>query len=164
AQNIVFFGSTGCGKSSVVNMILGSAKAPISSGAEGCTFEGKPYSVTIGATGYVLWDTAGLDEGREGRVVSKQALKDLSNLVLRLSLSGGVSLLVLVMRGPRITEAILKNYQTFYDGFCNKNVPIVIVVTGMENEDNMDEWWIRNGPSFTKRKMFFKGSACITAI
>ena len=27
---------------------------------------------------------------------------------------------------------------------CEKNDPVVAVINGLENEDNMDDWWKRN--------------------
>ncbi|KAE9402898.1 hypothetical protein BT96DRAFT_515542 [Gymnopus androsaceus JB14] len=165
--NIVIFGSTGSGKSSVVNMIRGPAEgqAPISSGAEGCTFQSNSYSIDIGDQTYRLWDTSGLDEGMGGTVISQRALENLCRLVKQLSHGdeGGVSLLMFVMKGPRITDAARKNYRMFYEGFCRKKVPVVIVVTGMENEPNMDDWWYNNAWAFNERNMLFHGHACITA-
>jgi hypothetical protein len=64
-------------------------------------------------------------------------------LVTDLSNSGGVNLLVFVMKRGRLTETIYKNYDLFHHGFCNSNVPIVVVVTGCEDiEPTMDRWWL----------------------
>ncbi|KAE9402897.1 hypothetical protein BT96DRAFT_917850 [Gymnopus androsaceus JB14] len=166
--NLVVFGSTGSGKSSVVNMLIqepNAKRADISSGAVGCTFQSTPYDTHIGDKAYKLWDTTGLDEGMEGKVVSEKALHNLCVLIQQLSRDkSGVSLLVFVMRGPRITEAVTNNYHTFYNGFCEKKVPVVIVITGMENEEDMDSWWDDNKRAFEKQDMQFQGTACITAI
>ncbi|KAF5344704.1 hypothetical protein D9757_013890 [Collybiopsis confluens] len=165
SQNIVVFGSTGSGKSSVINMIRRSSEAPVSSGASGCTFQSTAYSTKLQDKEYRLWDTAGLDEGKQGKVFDKKAFENLCSLVGQLSHNNnGVSLLMFVMRGPRITDAATKNYRMFYEGFCRKQVPIVIVVTGLENEDDMDQWWITNEGVFAERNMFFHGAACVTAI
>ncbi|KAF8830347.1 hypothetical protein HHX47_DHR2000506 [Lentinula edodes] len=116
--NIILFGSTGCGKSSIVNMLLGREATLMSSGALGYTFENKSYSVTIQRQEYRLYDTTGLDEGTVGTVVSKDALA----------------------------------------------VPIVIVVTGLEDQEpTMDSWWTENKYAFDKYDMHFVDHACITA-
>ncbi|KAJ3907641.1 hypothetical protein F5879DRAFT_502019 [Lentinula edodes] len=160
--NTILFGSTGCGKSSIVNMLLGREAALMSSGALGCTFENKSYSVTIERQKYRLYDTTGLDEGTVGTVVSKDALVKLYHLLR--DLQGGISLLVYCMRGPRITETLERNYNIFYDGFCRKAVPIVIVVTGLEDQEpTMDSWWTENKYAFDKYDMHFVDHACITA-
>ncbi|KAJ3934302.1 MAG: hypothetical protein NXY57DRAFT_1036920 [Lentinula lateritia] len=112
--NIILFGSTGCGKSSIVNI------------------------VTIKRQEYCLYDTTGLDEGTVGTVVSKDALVKLYHLLH--DLQGGISLLVYCMWGSRITETLEQNYNIFYDGFCRKAVPIVIVVTGLEDLHHRHTW------------------------
>ncbi|KAE9393155.1 hypothetical protein BT96DRAFT_999694 [Gymnopus androsaceus JB14] len=166
ARNIIIFGSTGCGKSSVINMLRGEDIAPVSSGARGCTFESKAYRVTIDGEEYQVHDTTGLDEGDAGRVSSKDAILKLYQLLR--NLQDGVALLVYCMRGPRLTGAIQRNYSTFYDGFFRKEVPIVVVVTGLEDvEPMMESWWTDGDEpgriAFAKYNMHFDGHACITA-
>ncbi|KAF5392501.1 hypothetical protein D9757_002160 [Collybiopsis confluens] len=162
-RNVIFFGIAGAGKSSIVNMLLGEKdkKAPVSNGALGCTFSNDVYSTDIEGKDYRFYDTAGLGEGSAGTIVSADALVQLYHLLH--SLEDGVSLLVYCTRGPRITESLERNYKIFYDGFCRKNVPIVMVVTGLENHDPMESWWEENGERFTEYKMSFDGHACITA-
>ncbi|THU88016.1 hypothetical protein K435DRAFT_803823 [Dendrothele bispora CBS 962.96] len=167
-RNVVFFGSSGSGKSSTINMFLGGEiRAPISSGANGCTFESKAYDTTIKNTPYHLYDTAGLNEGSEGAVRSKDAMENLKNLIRSLSSeSGGVNLLVFVFRSPgRLTDIVEENYRTFYEGFCDNNkVPIVMIVTGLEDEvPTMNHWWEKNREKFEEKKIRFADVACITA-
>ncbi|KAF5371090.1 hypothetical protein D9757_010798 [Collybiopsis confluens] len=165
-KNVILFGSTGCGKSSVVNMLLApdcTAKAKVTSEARGCTFESQAYNIEIKNSKYKVWDTAGLDEGSHGAVCSLAASQNICRLIREVSRdSSGISLLVFVVRAPRITENLQKNYEIFYQGFCEEEVPIVIVVTGLENEENMDEWWESNEKHFTERNMVFDGAGCIT--
>ncbi|PVF93770.1 hypothetical protein CPB86DRAFT_741976 [Serendipita vermifera] len=161
APNVVLFGQTGSGKSSIINMLLGTEKAPTSSGVIGHTFKSDRYQANIGGRDFNLFDTTGLGEGDEGRVPTRDAIKNLYQLVQ--SLSGGLSLLVFVFRG-RLNETARRNYKMFYDTFCNRKVPIVLVVTGMENESNVDEWWGQNSTAFRSYGMKFSGHACITAV
>ncbi|KAJ3891405.1 hypothetical protein GG344DRAFT_47439 [Lentinula edodes] len=143
-------------------MLLGHEVALMSSGALGCTFENTSYSVTFEGQKYCLYDTSGLDEGTVGTVVSKDALIKLYHLLR--DLQDGVSLLVYCMRGPRITETLERNYNIFYDGVCQKAVPIVIVVTGLEDQEpSMDSWWTQNEHAFEKYDIHFSDHACITA-
>ena len=64
--NIVIFGETGAGKSSLVNLIASDdIVAPISSRSVGCTFRSMCFStVNVGGKYFNLHDTAGLDEGQ----------------------------------------------------------------------------------------------------
>jgi len=157
-RNVILFGSTGSGKSSIINMLLGSDQAKTSSRATGCTFQNQPYDTDISGEQYRIFDTTGLDEGAEGTVISSDALGNLYNLLS--GLTDGISLLAFVMRGPRITQQAQRNLSVFYD---EKNVPVVIIVTGMEDEAPMDAWWTENEEYFQKRNMDFVGHACITA-
>jgi hypothetical protein len=48
---------------------------------------------------------------------------------------------------------------------CEKKVPIVLVLTGLEREkDNMEDWWNRNKHTFAKYEIRVAGHACITAV
>jgi len=55
------------------------------------------------------------------------------------------------VRGPRIKETTVYNYKMFYQGLFQGEIPIVLVVTGLEQEDPMDAWWRRNGDVFRDR-------------
>jgi predicted GTPase len=162
--NVIVFGETGAGKSSVINMVLGSDRANVGNRLLGETFKSTVYPVKLDGMTYNLYDTVGLGEHSGGTVDSAQAVRNLYRLVTDLSNSGGVNLLVFVMKRGRLTETIHKNYELFHHGFCNSKVPIVVVVTGCEDiEPTMDRWWIDNEASFTKAGMPFDGHACVCA-
>ncbi|KAF8310052.1 P-loop containing nucleoside triphosphate hydrolase protein [Amanita rubescens] len=119
--NVVIFGETGAGKSSLVNMIAGSTVAQISTRAVGCTFRSTSFPVKIGGKRFNVHDTAGLDEDT------------------------GISLLVFCLRGPKIKEASVKNWRLFWEIICQRRVPVILAVTGLENEEKgMDNWWTEN--------------------
>jgi len=161
--NVVIFGETGAGKSSLTNLIVGEDVAETSSGAMGCTFESKSYEVEVEGVPLVLWDTSGLNEGEKGTVAAKDAVFQVYRLIQSLE-KDGVSLLVFCIRGPRIRESTVKNYQLFYSAFCMEKVPIVLVVTGLENEEpTMDAWWRNNRDAFDIQEMQFHGHACVAA-
>jgi hypothetical protein len=165
-RNIIFFGESGHGKSSVINMILGDDRAPMSSSATGCTFNSTPYPYDLSGHNFVLWDTAGLNKDDQGPVTLTKALSSLYALLK--SLEGGVSLLVFCMRAPRITDTAHKNWQLFHEIICQKEVPIAMAVTHLENEEPMDAWWPENENRFRGYGMnpcgeHGSGVACITA-
>ncbi|KAF9522885.1 P-loop containing nucleoside triphosphate hydrolase protein [Crepidotus variabilis] len=161
-HNVLLFGETGSGKSSVVNMLAGREVARTSSGAAGCTFRSEPFGINIGGTNFVVHDTAGLDEGDQGRVPKSTAIVQLYSLMKRLD--DGVSLLIFVMKAPRIKDSYAKNWALFNDVICRSKVPISIVVTGLEQEDDMDSWWNSNQDHFRRNGMYPVARACITAI
>ncbi|KAF5366129.1 hypothetical protein D9757_010948 [Collybiopsis confluens] len=160
-QNIIFFGSTGCGKSSIVNMLLGEEKAHISNGAKPCTHKNEAYLANDGGKQYRLYDTIGLDQvGVENRT---DILVQLYHLIRSLHDHDGVTLLVYCMRGPTFPETLDRSYRIFYEGFCRQEVPIVIVVTGLEDLADMESWWTNNAAAFSEKNLAFEGHACITA-
>lgn len=159
--NVIVFGETGAGKSSIINMLAGHDIAKTSSGSSGCTFESQSYDLNIEDSSFRLFDTAGLNEGKKGTVSPTDAVINVYKLIR--SLEDGVNLLVYCVRGPRIKESTVNNYKMFYSVFCKEKVPIIIVITGLENEDNMDAWWDENEVAFTKHSMHFSDHVCGTA-
>jgi hypothetical protein len=141
-------------------MLDGHQEAEMSQGLVGKTFNSTPYSRRIGGEEFTIWDTVGLNEGPQGMVPTATAIENLWWLVR--GLDNGVSLLMFVVRG-RITERTHDNYRLFYEVFCEKAVCIVLVVTGMENEEDLEGWWQRNEVHYTKYGMKFDGHTCVTA-
>lgn len=160
-HNVIVFGETGAGKSSVINMIIGKQVAESSSAASGCTFHSEPYEVDLDGTLLLrLWDTSGLNEGKNGTVSAKEAVDSLFNLITRVQ---GVSLLVYCIRGPRIKATTADNYELFFHGLCHAKVPIVLVVTGLEGEEDRDSWWNDNSGVFQDQGLNFSGQAGVVA-
>jgi hypothetical protein len=163
--NVIVFGETGAGKSSVLNMLngtggnTGNVLAGVSDQAAGMTFSNTAYEKTIFGSTFNVFDTVGLNEGSAGTVRRRDAIERLHNLIHQLN--DGVSLHV--MRAPRIKTTTKHNYDMFYNIFCQKKVPIVIIITGLEERENMDSWWEENEPVFLRQGMSFGGCACITA-
>ena len=142
-------------------MLAGAQIAPTSSDAVGCTFTSECYEFKIHGKPFKFHDTAGLGECAEGKVSAPQAIENLFRLIRELE--GGISLLVYVVRGPRLRDAARKNYLMFYEIFCEEQVPIVVVVTGLEEEKDRQAWWGRNESHFLKQRIVFGAAACITA-
>ena len=160
-KNIIVFGETGAGKSSLVNMLTGREDAKTGNNAGGVTFNWKKHSADLFDTKYQIFDTVGLNEGNTGTVKGKNAIISLFNLIK--SLEDGVNLLVFCMRG-RIKKTTSDNYKLFYEIFCDSKVPILLVVTGLEEleEDELATWWIRNRTVFEGDGMKFHGWVCGT--
>jgi len=78
------------------------------------------------------------------------------------NLKGGVSLLVYCIRGTRFKDIMRINYDLFCSIICQNKVPVVIVVTGLENESPMESWWDENGAQLKAHGMSFVGHACAT--
>src|SRR5258708_37258787 len=132
--NIIIFGESGCGKSSIVNMIAGRETAKVSNSAIGCTFKHECHEASIMDIPFNIYDTAGLNEGEQGRVPHWQAVHQLYTLIRTLD---GVSLLVYCIRG-RINRAARADWTLFSKVVCDKKVPIIAVETGLEEDSEED--------------------------
>ncbi|KAH7913273.1 P-loop containing nucleoside triphosphate hydrolase protein [Hygrophoropsis aurantiaca] len=161
--NIIIFGETGTGKSSLINLIANDKIAKTSSGAAGCTLDAQSYLVPIGTRKFRLWDTVGLNEPSLGVNGYLVAIEKAYKLICDLEREGGITLLMFCMRGGRITAAAQSNYRLFFDILCNKEVPIALVITNLENEPSMEGWWEANKKQFDRFGMHSVGHACITA-
>ncbi|KZP22228.1 P-loop containing nucleoside triphosphate hydrolase protein [Athelia psychrophila] len=160
--NIIVFGHTGAGKSSLVNMIAGEDVARTSNDIIGCTFKSEPYHITTPQNRKItLWDTAGLDEGPTGQVTTLAAMKNIRELTTQLADSTGLSLIIYMVRG-RLVGSIRKNYLLF-KAFCDGKVPFVIVVTGLDGESDRAGWWNRNEGHFREAGLLGDGHACIVS-
>ncbi|KIJ05364.1 hypothetical protein PAXINDRAFT_57123, partial [Paxillus involutus ATCC 200175] len=160
--NVIIFGETGAGKSSVINLLAGKEVAEIASTSMGCTFQSSCYPMMVAGSLFTIFDTAGLNEGDPKTMNKSNAIRQLYQLIT--SLKGGVSLLLFCMRAPRIKDSHVQNWRLFQEIICAEKVPIAIIITGLENEDgSMDNWWVENRDNFEHQGMRPAGHACVTA-
>ncbi|KAF8060783.1 hypothetical protein FPV67DRAFT_306782 [Lyophyllum atratum] len=165
-KTIILFGETGAGKSSIINMLADSATDPLAhvdDCAQGVTFQTDYYVRQFGDETYGIYDTVGLGEGSRGTLDSGAAIAALYRLMR--NTASGVHLLVYVVRGPRITGHHQKTYRMFHDIFCEKQVPIILLLTHMDDvlEQMAGEvWWAQNSWVLREKGMAFSGRACVT--
>ena len=150
-RNVILVGETGSGKSSIINMISGDVVAPISgtTGTRICS----AYPTSIGEFAYNLYDTPGLDSNalRLGTDKVTKLIRDMHD---------GVNSLVFCMQG-NITDdtfAIYKHFSRLV------KVPVIAVITGLEQEDPMEASWTKNGAALKEYGMSFADTACVTTL
>ncbi|KIJ63798.1 hypothetical protein HYDPIDRAFT_155331 [Hydnomerulius pinastri MD-312] len=168
-KNIIIFGEMGVGKSSLVNLIAGKKLADTSSKAESCTFAATPHPVTVNSQPFVLFDTAGMNEPqnlsnkKEARDAFVDAAKQAVQLISKLDREGGIALLVFCMQGGRVTRSMQHAYTFFVNVLCNDRVPVAVIATKLETEEDMDGWWEENKELLDRYGVASNGHACITA-
>ncbi|KAG2153675.1 P-loop containing nucleoside triphosphate hydrolase protein, partial [Suillus bovinus] len=163
-RNIVIFGETGAGKSSVINLLAGQQIAHISPDSHRCTLHWMEYQITLdNETRYKVFDTVGLEEPRLQTEEYLSAISNAYNLINTLKERGGINLLLFCIRGGRVTATMQSNYRLFFEFLCEEKVPLVLVVTNLEREITMEDWYTRHKGYLEKYNIRSAGHACITA-
>jgi len=158
-RHIIFIGETGSGKSSVINLIAGRPYAPVSSSANPCTDQFSHYDVTIGGTSYRLWDTPGLNPPSG----AKDRRRSLTKFLQEKNNNNHLDLLVLCIKGNRVSKVTSQVYTTFCGASREFGIPVVIAKTHLEKEQpSMEEWWKRNEQNLRALKV--DGYACLTSL
>ncbi|KAJ8593880.1 hypothetical protein M405DRAFT_810121 [Rhizopogon salebrosus TDB-379] len=121
------------------------------------------HSIEFDGCTYKVFDTVGLEEPQLGTKEYLETLVNAYDLIRKLKQAGGIDLLLFCVRAGRFPSTIRNNYRLFYEWFCEKKVPIVLVLTGLEREEDMEGWWTRCKGTFDKHSIVVDGHACITA-
>ncbi|OAX32445.1 hypothetical protein K503DRAFT_606042, partial [Rhizopogon vinicolor AM-OR11-026] len=117
--NIVIFGETGAGKSSVTNLMASQKVARVSPDTQRCTLEWTEYTVTFDdGTQYQVFDTVGLEEPRLQTKEYLTAITNAYSLINALRERGGINLLLFCIRGGRVTTTMKSNYRLFFEFLC----------------------------------------------
>ena len=145
---VLVFGATGIGKTSLCNSLSGRSR-PTDGGAKGVTAKSHQYGVFTSESRKVeLIDTVGLHEGSGGTVPAEKAVLQLVELLEQAK--DGFSLLVHVTRASRITKEFEDDHKFFVERLTQRKIPVLLVVTGCENEDPMQTWVEKNRQSFSQ--------------
>ncbi|KAG1797324.1 uncharacterized protein HD556DRAFT_250182 [Suillus plorans] len=165
--NFIVFGEMGVGKSSLVNLLAGKTVAKSSSGLKSCTLESTEYTIASSEhqLNIRLFDTVGLNNVTMNDKSYLDALVKAHKLVASLQNQGGVhGLLFCIKGGNRILESTQQNYRLFHEFLCQEKVPLALVITNLENEENMDDWWTINQGDIKQYGIAPVTQVCITTI
>ncbi|KAG1889129.1 hypothetical protein F4604DRAFT_1568616 [Suillus subluteus] len=165
--NFIVFGEMGVGKSSLINLVAGKTLAKSSSGLKSCTLESTEYAITLPEPqlNVKLFDTVGLNNTTMNDKSYLDALVKAHKLIASLQNQGGVhGLLFCIKGGNRILESTQQNYRLFHEFLCQGKVPLALVITNLENEENMDDWWTNNQDDIKEYGIAPVTQVCITTI
>ncbi|KAG1815214.1 P-loop containing nucleoside triphosphate hydrolase protein [Suillus subaureus] len=163
-KNIVLFGQMGAGKSSLVNLMAGKDVADTSNNIQLCTLHWKQYPVEFDGRSYMVFDTVGLVAPQLKKAEYLDAVEDACKLIQHLETQGSIDLLLFCIRPSEVADTLQKNYMLFHEFLCDKKVPIVVVITHLEQEGAMDDWWKKNSGTLRDWNIRVDDHACITAI
>jgi hypothetical protein len=107
---------------------------------------------------------AGLNEPTIDNTNYLGALAKAHKLIQSLQEKGGIHGLLFCIRGGRISNTTQQNYKLIHDFLCQKTVPVSLVVTGLENEPDMDGWWMKNETILEQSGIVSAKHVCITTI
>ena len=144
--------------------MAGAEVAATSSKLEGCTLHSTKYTFFLGGTPYHIFDTVGLEEPEMGVNTFLGAIEKAHQLIASLHDAGGVDLLLFCIRAGRITAAMQRTYRLFFDIMCGGKVPLAVVVTNLEQEEVMEDWWTENEAALRQYGIHSVAHACITSI
>ena len=162
ARHVVFIGETGSGKSSIINLIAGKDITAVSCDAQPCTNAFASYDVSLDGRRYRLWDTPGLT-----KTSSFFWRKDRSLKTFLAERRGGMQLdlLVLCVRGNRVSQGPSRVYEAFCRTTRQIGIPVVIAVTHLEKtQPTMESWWQENEAKLGDLGLLFDGHACLTCV
>ncbi|KAG0708306.1 hypothetical protein DFH29DRAFT_476583 [Suillus ampliporus] len=163
-KNIVLFGAMGAGKSSLINLVADKRIAKTGSDFKRCTLTWTKYVLSFEGEQYNVFDTMGIENPELEPREYHTAIKNASRLLRALDSCGGTSLLVHCVRKGRVSSALQSNYQLFLEVLYQRRVPIVMVVTCLEDEDDMEGWWTRNREEVERFQIVVQGHACVTTL
>ncbi|KAG6331549.1 hypothetical protein ID866_7541 [Astraeus odoratus] len=162
--NIILFGEAGVGKSSVVNLIAGNNVIKPNGNAMTSTLSSTEHRFPVGSHSFRIWDTVGFDQPDIGSQGFIPAIGKAYKLIHEVTEAGGINLLLFCLRGSRVTMTVQSNYRLFYEVLCDKKVPIGLVITYLEHEDDMEDFWRRNENTLTQFGIKSVGHACVTGL
>ena len=139
--------------------------AEVSSRLEGCTQQATEHSFTL--SGHLLlhvYDTVGLEESEMDANAFISAIEKAQKVITSLKKTGNIDLLLFCIKAGRFTASMQRNYHLFSEILCNNHVPLALIITHLENEDVMENWWERNEKTFERYGINAVAHACITTV
>jgi tRNA U34 5-carboxymethylaminomethyl modifying GTPase MnmE/TrmE len=101
-KNILLFGQSGAGMSSVINLMAGEERAKTSPGTERCTTRLEEHTITFDGCHYKVFDTAGLEEQQLGAQEHLETIANISHIITKLNQDGGIHLLLFCVRAGHL--------------------------------------------------------------
>lgn len=164
--NIMVCGEPGVATGRVINFIIGSTVLkPLTD------YEREPMAVTVIDTTIrsksirILYVIGPRDPYLE-LPTYHTTIRNMYQFVQLVKEAGGIHLLLMCMVGSRVTAALQNNYRLFYDYICRREVPMILVITGLGKTRRLEDWWEThaNDPELQPMTGCIRGHACVTVL
>ena len=153
-KRVLVFGQAKAGKTSLINALTNN-NLPLNNTSKGSSFDSQVVQYSYkDAEKYEFVDIIGFNEANtntDGESAMK-AVEDLKPLFFE-SVEG-FSLLIHVIRSGSITRAITKDHDLFCRCITSNKIPVLVVVTHCENEEDIREFISRNSDIYQKQGIY----------
>ncbi|KAF8557992.1 hypothetical protein OG21DRAFT_1504664 [Imleria badia] len=160
---VALFGVTGCGKSSIINLLADKPVANVSTGVEACTRRARWYPISLGEKKFRIWDTMGFNQA-EAKDTNPLSPYEQAHALLR-NLQDGVDLILLCARKDGINASLRSLYWLLDSFFFGGRAQIALVLTHFDAPH--DQWWERNRNIIAQKceiPVQFLPYVCITTV
>ena len=128
--------------------------AATSSGLQVCTLQKREYYFTLSSQLLLrVFDIVGID-----------ASDSPTEIIRSLPNTEDIDLLLLCIKAGRFTDSMQRTHYLISELLRNHAVPLALVITHLEDEDVMEDWWERNEESFKTFGIYSVAHACVTAV
>ncbi|KIJ60903.1 hypothetical protein HYDPIDRAFT_51087, partial [Hydnomerulius pinastri MD-312] len=168
-RNIVLFGESGVGKSSIINMITGTPFAKTSNNVVRRTCQPACYVAKLHSGNEInkinLWETTSLEEGPEETPATDTTGPEPKAFLQQLAGFHDLDLLLFCMRAGKVRNTLVQSYNLVYVESLERKVPVALVVTGLERwEGDMHGWWTKHEERLQEHGLVFDAHACVTTL
>ncbi|KAG0707122.1 kinase-like domain-containing protein [Suillus ampliporus] len=166
---IAIVGAIGSGKSSLVNLLSGTPVARTSNDVGRCTTKWKDYPTSFRGTAYKVFDTVGFASGNCTPLEYKERIggmeKYAKQQIRAIREQAGIDLVLLCVPSRNFyVETVMNDYRRIQGELGGSQVPVVLVVTHLDEPFTIESWWSKNSPVFRDQMRSIADHICITSI
>ncbi|KAG9316423.1 hypothetical protein JVU11DRAFT_2457 [Chiua virens] len=155
--NVVLLGEIGVGKSSLINVVAGKNVAGVSPDTIGCTKTATKYTFEEKGVTFHIYDTPGLVDPQMGVQAFVSPIDSIQHVIHGLDNGHDPALLLFCIDKSKPTTALRRNYRLFSKIICGGQIPSALTITKLEQGQNVDQWWSKNGPTIRKYGIDYSG-------